>query len=135
MTNGTISTLVSLVVGMLATSASAVVVSNARTRERRRVAEHEAIAMRDAGLRAELHLLEIQAGELRTKIEHLESRRTDLVSAVRASPEGRDPSPAMAKAALKRSHPAGGRSELARRLERAGEAHVIPFPFLAAEDD
>jgi hypothetical protein len=134
MTDGTISTIVSLVVGMLATSVSAVVVSRTRDRERRRVAEHEAVAVRDARLRAELHLLEVQAGELRSQVAELESRRADLLAAVQAAAAGRDPAAAVAEGALRRAH-AHPHSELSRRLERAGDAHVIPFPFLAGDDD
>jgi hypothetical protein len=133
MTDGTISTILSLVVGMLATSVAAVVVSRTRERERRRVADHEAVALRDARLRAELHLLEVQAGNLRAEIADLEGRRADVVASVAAPDPGGDPSQAVAEGALRRAH-AHPHGELTRRLERAGDAHVIPFPFLADGD-
>jgi hypothetical protein len=133
MTDGTISTIVSLLVGMLATSVAAVVVSRTRDRERRHAAEHEAVALRDARLRAELQLLEVQAGDLRAQIEDLERRRADLVATIAAPDPGSDPSPAVAEGALRRAH-AGQHSELSRRLRRAGDAHVIAFPFLAEEE-
>ena len=104
MTDGTISTIVSLVVGMLATSVAAAVVSNAWERERRRAADHEAVALRDAGLRAEHHLLEIQVGQLRAQIADLQRQRTDLVALVEAARAGRDPAAAAAEGALRRAH-------------------------------
>jgi hypothetical protein len=132
MTDGTISTILSLVVGMLATSVSAVVVSRNREQERRRVAEHEVVALRDARLHAELALMEVQAGELRTQIADLSRQRAELVAALEAPDPWGDPSPALAEGALRRAH-AGQHDELARRLRRAGDAHVIPFPFLATD--
>ncbi|MGZ4126016.1 MAG: hypothetical protein ACXVQU_10740 [Actinomycetota bacterium] len=134
MTDGTISTIVSLVVGMLATSVAAVVVSRTREREHRREVEHEALALRDARLRAELRLLEVHAGELRTQIADLQRQRTDLVAMDEAARTGSDPSAAIAEGALRRAH-AHPHDELTRRLERAGDAHVIPFPFLADAED
>jgi hypothetical protein len=134
MTDGTISTILSLIVGLLATSVSAVVVSRSRERERRRAPEHEAVALRDARLRAELQLLEVQAGQLSAQIADLARQRTDLVAALASPDPGGDPSPALAEGALRRAH-SGQHAELARRLERAGDAHVIPFPFLATEDE
>jgi hypothetical protein len=134
MTDGTISTIVSLVVGMLATSVAAAVVSNAWERERRRAADHEAVALRDAGLRAEHHLLEIQVGQLRAQIADLQRQRTDLVALVEAARAGRDPAAAAAEGALRRAH-AHGTDELRRRLRDAGDARVIPFPFLADAED
>jgi hypothetical protein len=132
MTDGTISTIVSLVVGMLATSVAAVVVSRAHDRERRRVAEHEAVALRDARLRAEHALLEVRLGDLRAQITDLQGQRTDPVARVQAAGAGGDPSPAVAEIALRRAH-AHPRSELTRRLRAAGDARVIPFPFLPEE--
>jgi hypothetical protein len=134
MTDGTISTIVSLVVGMLATSVAAVVVSRTRERERRAAADHEALALRDARLRAELHLLEVQAGQLRTQVDDLQRQRADLVAMVEAARSGSDPSAAIAEGALRRAraHP---HDELSRRLEAAGSARVIPFPFLADSDE
>jgi hypothetical protein len=134
MTDGTISTIVSLVVGMLATSVAAVVVSNTRQRERRRAADHEAVALRDARLRAEHHLLEVQVGELRSQIGDLQRQRTDLVALVEAARAGRDPAAAVAEGALRRAR-AHRHDELSRRMQQAGDAHVIPFPFLADAED
>jgi hypothetical protein len=134
MTDGTISTIVSLVVGMLATSVAAAVVSNAWERERRRAADHEAVALRDAGLRAEHRLLEIQVGQLRAQIADLQRQRTDLVALFEAARAGRDPAAAAAEGALRRAH-AHPHDELSRRLQHAGGARVIPFPFLADAED
>ncbi len=127
MTDGTISTIVSLLVGMLATSVASVVVSRARQRER----EHEALYLRDARIRAELQLLEIRAGELRTQIAELEDRRTRLLQEVPAAPEGGDPPQTSAADPVIRT--AQRHAELDRRLRDAGDAHVIPFPFLAED--
>jgi hypothetical protein len=129
MTDGSIATIVSLVVGLLATCAAATVVTRARERERRRAAEHETVALRDARLRAEHHLLEVQAGELRAQISHLSRERADLVTAVEAARARRDPSPAVAAGALRRAQ-THSNDELRRRLREAGDARVIPFPFL-----
>lgn len=130
MTDGTLWTIVGLIVGMLATSVSAVVVSRARGRERRRAAEHEAVSMRDARLRAELQLLEVKAGDLRTQIEELEGRRAHLLVEVQAAREGSDPATAPAQGPVRRAnHP----SELTRRLHEAGDGHVIAFPFPTSE--
>jgi hypothetical protein len=134
MTDGTISTIVSLVVGMLATSVAAVVVSNAQQRERHRAADHEAVALRDARLRTEHHLLEVQIGELRAQIGDLQRQRTDLVALVAAARAGRDPAAAVAEGALRRAH-AHPHDELSRRMRQAGDARVIPFPFLADAED
>lgn len=133
MTDGTVSTIVSLVVGMLATSVSAVVVTRDRERERRRAAGHEVVALPDAGLRAELHLLEVEARDLRAEVADLQRQRADLVGALAAEGSWGDPAPAVAAGALRaaRAHP---HEELSRRLERAGDARVIPFPFLANGD-
>jgi uncharacterized protein YlxW (UPF0749 family) len=134
MTDGTISTIVSLVVGMLATSVAAVVVANARERERRRAADHETVALRDARLRAEHRLLEVQVGELRAQIGDLQRQRTDLVAMVATARAGRDPAAAVAEGALRRAH-AHPHDELSRRLQQAGDARVIPFPFLADAEE
>jgi len=134
MTDGTISTIVSLLVGMLATSVAAVVVSRTRERERGREAEHQALALRDARLRAELRFLEVHVGGLRTQIAVLQKQRTNLVAMVEAARARSDPSAAIAEGALRRAH-AQPRDELTRRLERAGDAQVIPFPFLADAGD
>jgi hypothetical protein len=133
MTDGTISAIVSLVVGMLATSVAAVVVSRNGERERRRVCEHEAVALRDARLGAENHLLEVQAGELRAQIADLSRQRAELVAALAASDPRGDPASAVAASALRLAH-AHPHEELSRRLERAGNARVIAFPFLATDD-
>jgi hypothetical protein len=129
MTDGTISTIVSLVVGLLATSVAAVVVARARDRERARASEHEAVVVRDARLRSEHHLLEVQIGELRAQVSDLQRRRTDLVAALEAEAARRDPATAVAAGALRRAQ-THHHEELARRLRRAGDAKVIPFPFL-----
>ena len=130
MTDGSIATIVSLVVGVLATCAAAAVVTRSRERERARATEHEAVALRDARLRAEHHLLEVQAGELRAQIAHLSRERADLVAAVEAARARRDPAPAVAAGALRRASEHVN-DELRRRLREAGDARVIPFPFLA----
>jgi hypothetical protein len=134
MTDGTISAVVSLVVGMLATSVAAVVVSRTRERGRRAAADHETLALRDARLRAELHLLEVQAGELRTQVDDLQRQREELVAMVEAARPWSDPSAAIAEGALRRAraHP---HDELSRRLEAAAGARLIPFPFLADTDE
>ncbi len=129
MTDGTISTILSLVIGMLASSVAAVVVSRAKDRERRHAAEHAAVALRDAGLRAEHALLEVRLRNLRAQVADLQRQRTDLVAEVEAAAAGRDPSPPVAEGALRRAH-AHHRDELTRRLQAAGDARVIPFPFL-----
>jgi hypothetical protein len=130
MTDGSIATIVSLVVGVLATCVAAIAVSRAVERERGWAAEHEAVALRDARLRAERLLLEVQIRELRAQIADLSRERTNLVDAVEAARSRRDPAAAAAEGALRRAH-AHGNDELRRRLRNAGDAHVIPFPFLA----
>lgn len=129
MTDGTISTIISLVVGLLATSVAAVVVTRADERERRRVHEHEALALRDAGLRTEHHILESKLWDLRAEVAELQRQRAHLVGEVEAAASGRDPAPAVAARALMRAQ-THHHEELARRLQRAGDAQVIPFPFL-----
>jgi hypothetical protein len=129
MTDGTIATIVGVLVGLLATFAAAVVVSGARGRERRRAADHEVVALRDARLRAEHGLLEVRLGELREEVANLQRRHADLVASVEAEASRRDPAAAVAAGALRRAH-AHTHEELARRLRRAGDARVIPFPFL-----
>jgi hypothetical protein len=131
MTDGTISTILSLVVGMLATSVAAVVVTRTKERERRRVAEHQGLDLRDARLRAELNLLEVRLGELRSEVEDLEGRRAHLVRQGAAAAARRDPEPAAAPGALRRRRRS---AELDRRLRAAGDARVIPFPFLADDE-
>ena len=132
MTDGTISTIVSLIVGMLATTVATVVVTRTRERERHRVDEHEALALRDARLRAEHALLDGRLGQLREEVADLQRQRTDLVAEFQAATAGGDPSPAVAEGALRRAH-AHRRNELARRLRAAGDARVIPFPFLPGD--
>jgi uncharacterized protein YlxW (UPF0749 family) len=128
MTDGTISTILSLAVGMLATSVAAVVVSRTKERERRRADEHQALDLRDARLRAELSLMEIRVGELRSEVEDLEGRRADLVRQGETAPARGDPATAAAPGALRHRRRS---AELDRRLRAAGGARVIPFPFLA----
>jgi hypothetical protein len=134
MTDGTITTILSLVVAVLATGVSAVVVWRTRERERRRATEHEAVALRDARLRAELRLLDVRAGELPTQIADLSRQSAHLVAGLASPDPGSDPAAALAEGALRRAH-SGHHAELARRLERAGDARVIPFPFLATEEE
>jgi hypothetical protein len=131
MTDGTISTIFGLVVGLPAASVSALVVWRERERERGRAAEHEAVSMRDARLRAEFHLLEIQGGELRAQIAQLEERRAHLLEEVEGAAQGSHPAPAAPEGTVKPAKAARARKELARRLEATAGAQVIPFPFLA----
>jgi uncharacterized protein YlxW (UPF0749 family) len=131
MTDGTISTIVSLLVGMLATSVAAVVVARTKERDRRRADEHEALDLRDARLRAELTLLEVRVGELRSEVEDLEGRRADLVREGETAATRGDPSASSAAGALRHRQAS---AELDRRLRLAGDARVIPFPFLADGD-
>jgi hypothetical protein len=129
MTDGALSTIVSLVVGMLAAAVAVVVASRSGHRHRRRSPEDEAMALRDAGLRAELHLVEVRARQLRAEIADLQGGRAGLVSAIEITDKRRDPAAAMAEGTLSLAHPQP-REELSRRLQQAGDAHVIPFPFL-----
>jgi hypothetical protein len=129
MTDGALSTIVSVVVGVLAAALAVVVAPRSRERDRRRP-EAERAALRDARLRAELHLLEIRDRQLRTQIARLQGGGTDLVSAIEAADKRRDSASAMAEGALRLADPQP-HGELRRRLRQAGDAHVIPFPFLA----
>jgi hypothetical protein len=130
MTDGALSTIVSLAVGVLAAALAVVVAPRTRERDRPGTPEAEGTALRDARLRAELHLVEVRARQLRTQIARVQGGRTDLVSAIETADKRRDPASAMAKGALMLAHPQPHR-ELSRRLRQAGDAHVIPFPFLA----
>jgi hypothetical protein len=136
MTDGAIPALLALVVAVSAATVgalAAVVGSRRRDRRRRRAIEDETLALRDARLRAEVRNLEIRARDLRTEIAQLQTRRTDLVVAIQAQDQGRDPAAALAAGALTRAQIRPNR-ELTRRLERAGDAQIIPFPFLATGD-
>jgi hypothetical protein len=128
MTDGALSTIVSLDVGMLAAAVAVVVVSGSGERRGRRGPHDEAMALRDAGLRAELHLVEVRARQLRAEIAGLQDGRAGLVSAIEIADKRRDPPAAMAEGSLRLAHPQP-REELSRRLQRAGDAQVIPFPF------
>jgi hypothetical protein len=136
MTDGAIPALIALVVAVSAATVgafAAVVGSQRRDGRRRRAAEDEAMALRGSRLRAEVRNLEIRSRDLRTEIAQLQTRRADLVVSIQAQGPGRDPAAALAAGALTRAQIRPNR-ELTRRLERAGEAQIIPFPFLATGD-
>lgn len=130
MTDGALSTIVSLVVSVLAAAVAVVVAPSGGERDRRGTPEAEGAALRDARVRAELLLLEVRARQLRTQIARVQGGRPDLVSAIEITDKRRDPASAMAEGPLRLAHPQPHR-ELSRRLRQAGDAHVIPFPFLA----
>lgn len=133
MTDGAIPALITLVALSAASVASVAAASRGRERRRRRAAEHEALALYRARLRAEVGKLEIRARDLRAEIAQLQTGRAALDVAIEAEDQRRDPAAALAAGALIRTHGRPNR-ELTRRLERAGDAQIIPFPFLATRD-